>query len=120
MRISRYHSEPRNIVGGGTWSPPYKTTEPGLQLEVRSLNVGCGVRIRNVFVGLDLFKNGNSNGRLVSNGCRDGRRSRGPLPLVLALNETVGDAKDRVDNNGIDAFRNLVLQRGLADGSQEY
>lgn len=37
------------------------------------------------------------------------RRTRGAFALILALDETVGDSKDGVDDNSINAFGDLVL-----------
>lgn len=43
----------------------------------------------------------------------DGRRIRRcawcAFALAMALDETVGDAEHRVDNDGVDSFRDLVL-----------
>jgi hypothetical protein len=37
------------------------------------------------------------------------RWARSTIDLILALNETVCDSEDGVDNDGVDSFRYLVL-----------
>lgn len=58
---------------------------------------------------LHLLEDRHSNGSLISDRLRSRRRTGCAFALVLALDETVGDTKDGVDNDSVDAFRDLVL-----------
>lgn len=64
---------------------------------------------------LRLLENRNSNrtlgeiSGLVTDGGRVGRGTWGKA-LVLSLDEAVRDSQHRVDDDGIDALRNLVLK----------
>lgn len=73
------------------------------------LKVDSWIRVWKSLFRLHLLEDRHSNGSLVSDRLRDRREARRALALVLALDETVGDAKDGVDDDGVDAFRDLVL-----------
>lgn len=56
-----------------------------------------------------VFQNGYSNSALVTNRNGVWRGTWGTFALILALNEAVGDTKNRVNDDCIDTFSNLVL-----------
>jgi hypothetical protein len=82
------------------------------------LNVGSRIRVQNRVVRLHLLQDWHSNGSLVSDWRRYRRRAGSALALVLALDKAVGNAKDGVNNDGVDAFGNLVLW-GVSEALQK-
>jgi hypothetical protein len=74
-----------------------------------SLKVGSRIWVWGSTVRFHLLENWHTNSSLVSDGRRERRGAGRALALVLTLDETVGNTEDGVDDDGIDAFCDLVL-----------
>ena len=80
-----------------------------------NLNDGSGIDVRIRIELPCLIQFGNTNCTLcrvcglVANGFRNRRGARCTLSFILALDEAVGDTENGIDNDGVNAFSNLVL-----------
>lgn len=76
---------------------------------------GAGIQAGASRVLFRLVKNWNLDSPLITHRCGIRRRTRSTFTLILALNQTVGDSKNGVNDDSVDAFGNLVLYLSISD-----